>query len=159
MSEDKDIGREKRSTRHGERGQAMLEFALTAPLLLILLLGLVEFGNGLNSYLTVVSAARDGARLGSQGSANASAIKAMIANETARLPTTLDTTASCDPGPGVCIKGVSGSSPASYTFTTPDGNTTAVYVRICYDHPLLIGLPFRNGPIRMCSSTTMRVVD
>jgi hypothetical protein len=137
----------------------MLEFALTAPLLLMLLLGLVEFGNGLNSYLTVVAAARDAARLGSQGGSDKTALLAMISNETARLPTTLDTTAStdCDPGPGVCIEGVSGSTPSS--LTGPD-STPAVYVKICYDHPLLIGLPgIMDGPIRLCSQTTMRLVD
>src|SRR6476661_440897 len=52
--------------RHRERGQALIEFALTAPILLTLLLGLIEVGNGLNSYIKVVSVARDSARLGAQ---------------------------------------------------------------------------------------------
>ena len=49
-----------------ERGQALIEFALTAPILLTLLLGLIEIGNGLNSYIKIVSVARDAARYGAQ---------------------------------------------------------------------------------------------
>src|SRR3954468_22605013 len=52
--------------RHRERGQALIEFALTAPILLTLLLGLIEIGNGLNSYIKIVSVTRDAARLGAQ---------------------------------------------------------------------------------------------
>ena len=49
LSEDRDIRRGMRTAKRGERGQALLEFALTAPLLLLMLLGLIEFGHALNS--------------------------------------------------------------------------------------------------------------
>jgi Flp pilus assembly protein TadG len=53
--------------RRGERGQSLVELALTLPVLLLLLVGVVEVGNGLNAYLTVVDAAREGARYGITG--------------------------------------------------------------------------------------------
>jgi Flp pilus assembly protein TadG len=57
------------------------------PVLLLLLVGLVEVGNALNAYLTVVDAARDGARLGSKGSlVSDDQIKALVVKETGRLP-------------------------------------------------------------------------
>lgn len=48
----------------GERGQAIVEFALVLPLLLILLFGVIDFGRALQTYITVNNASREGARLG-----------------------------------------------------------------------------------------------
>ena len=46
----------------GERGAAAVEFALVVPLLLILVLGIAEFGRAYNISTTLASAAREGAR-------------------------------------------------------------------------------------------------
>jgi hypothetical protein len=51
----------------GERGQGLVEMALILPFLLILVVGLVEAGLVLNRQLTVVNAAREGARFGATG--------------------------------------------------------------------------------------------
>ncbi|GBF10519.1 MAG: TadE/TadG family type IV pilus assembly protein [Tepidibacillus sp.] len=48
-----------------EEGQAMVEFALVFPILLLLLLGILEFGHIFFSYLVIQNATRDGARNGS----------------------------------------------------------------------------------------------
>jgi Flp pilus assembly protein TadG len=131
----------------------MIEFALTAPFLLMLLLFLMEFGHGLNSYLTVVASARDAARLGSQGGADKTALVNMVQNETARLPTGSISSENCGAGVGICVLGVSGAG-AQADVSGHD----AVSVRVCYDHPLIIGFPFmEDSPIRMCSKTVMRV--
>jgi len=50
-------------TRHGERGASMVEFALVAPLLLILLFGIMESGWSFSHLLEVRHGAREGARL------------------------------------------------------------------------------------------------
>lgn len=50
-----------------ERGQALVEFAVVLPVLVLLLLGLMEFGRILHALLTVQNAAREGARLGITG--------------------------------------------------------------------------------------------
>jgi uncharacterized repeat protein (TIGR01451 family) len=47
------------------RGQTMVEFALILPLLLLVLLGIIEFGRILFVYVTVTSTSREGARFGS----------------------------------------------------------------------------------------------
>jgi Flp pilus assembly protein TadG len=46
----------------GENGQTMVEFAVVAPLLLTLIVGIVELGLAYNQYLRVTDAVRAGAR-------------------------------------------------------------------------------------------------
>jgi Flp pilus assembly protein TadG len=45
-----------------ERGQTAVEFALVAPLLVILLLAIIQFGIAFHNYVTITDAARAGAR-------------------------------------------------------------------------------------------------
>ena len=53
-----------------EKGQAIVEFALVLPVLLLLLLGLIEFSFVLNSRNTVLFASRDGSMLAAEGGSN-----------------------------------------------------------------------------------------
>jgi hypothetical protein len=53
--------------RGGERGQSMIELALTFPLLLLILAGAIEIGMYYNTYLTLVDATREGARFSANG--------------------------------------------------------------------------------------------
>jgi len=46
----------------GERGQTAVEFALVAPLLIVLLLGIIQIGIAFHNYVTLTDAARAGAR-------------------------------------------------------------------------------------------------
>jgi Flp pilus assembly protein TadG len=48
-----------------ERGQDLVEFALILPLLLLLLLGIIEFGITIFTYNTIANASREVARYGS----------------------------------------------------------------------------------------------
>lgn len=56
-------GRPRRPSK-GDTGQATVEMALAFPLLFALIVGCLELGVGFNAYLTVASAAREGARAG-----------------------------------------------------------------------------------------------
>ena len=49
---------------NNEKGQSLIEFAILLPLLLLVLMGILEFGLMLNSYLSINNSAREGARLG-----------------------------------------------------------------------------------------------
>ncbi len=55
--------------KHGrtQRGQNLVEITLLLPMLLLMLLGSVEVGWWIKSFLTVSTAAREGARFGSRG--------------------------------------------------------------------------------------------
>jgi len=96
-----------------ERGQAAVEFALVAPLLIALLLAVLEVGIAFNNYITVTDAARAGAR------------KAVVAR-VAGLSTTDITQAvqaaaqNLDPGQ----LGVSVADPTDPTWTTPGSDIT-----------------------------------
>jgi Flp pilus assembly protein TadG len=48
--------------RKADGGQALVEFALVVPFLLLLLVGIVEFGRGWNQHQVITDAAREGAR-------------------------------------------------------------------------------------------------
>lgn len=60
-SKQKLIGRRK------ERGQALVEFALLAPLLVILIFGFIDITRMYNAWVTLQGAAREGARYGVTG--------------------------------------------------------------------------------------------
>ena len=53
-----------RSEPRSERGQAIIELALTLPLLLLIVLGIFDFGLMFQKYEVVTNAAREGARVG-----------------------------------------------------------------------------------------------
>ena len=50
--------------RSTQRGQAVIELALTLPLLLVVVFGIIDFGFMFQRYESVTNAAREGARLG-----------------------------------------------------------------------------------------------
>lgn len=50
--------------RRGDRGQAVIELALTLPLLLLVVLGIFDFGFMFQKFEVVTNAAREGARVG-----------------------------------------------------------------------------------------------
>lgn len=43
-------------------GQAMVEFAIIAPILLLVVLGIIQFGNAWNAYQTITETAREATR-------------------------------------------------------------------------------------------------
>jgi hypothetical protein len=102
------------------------------------LIGVVEVGNALNAYLTVVDVARDGARLGSKGAASDNDIKNLVVTEMGRLP-----------------DGVDPDSDITVERNTVPGSQS-IRVQVCYDHSLILHVPFvMPDPLRMCSTTTM----
>lgn len=50
--------------RSGERGQSLIELAIAIPVVLLLLLGMLEFGFAFSHHLTLEYATREGARTG-----------------------------------------------------------------------------------------------
>lgn len=58
----------------GERGVAALEFALVLPILVMLLLGIVEYGMIFGDQLALTHAAREGARLAAVGKFDAATV-------------------------------------------------------------------------------------
>ena len=57
------IGKLLHRFRNNEQGTTMIEFAFVAMLLFTLLFGIIEFGWIFNGYITLTSAAQEGARM------------------------------------------------------------------------------------------------
>lgn len=64
--------------QRGEDGAALVEFALIAPLLILLVLGIVEFGWLFGQYNDVRHGAREGARFAAVNGGNVDAITARV---------------------------------------------------------------------------------
>jgi hypothetical protein len=150
--------------KRSQRGQALVEFAVGAPLLVIMLLGLVEFGHALNSYLTIVASARDAARLGAQLGVDSDAQTAMLAaveKETERLTNAeaLDTSVNCPGGTNyVCITSCEAPLGPDDCPDPADGPPDRwLKVEVCYQHPTITHVESILDPMQMCSSTTIRI--
>ena len=70
----------------GEKGQALVEYALVLPLLLLLVFGIIDLGIAVFSYDTIANAAREGVRYGIIDPHNAAEIEL----RTRRLTSGLD---------------------------------------------------------------------
>ncbi len=127
----------RRPRKRGERGQSAVELGILLPIFLLLIVGVVEVNSALNSYITVVSASRDGARLGSKGAATTAAIQALVQKDLQRLP--------------------NASPTSNITITYPTvASMNSVKVKACYDHTTLMSVPIlMPNSFHMCASTTM----
>jgi Flp pilus assembly protein TadG len=67
----------------GDRGAALVELAVTLPLLVVVLVGITDFGRAFRTAMVVVNAARAGAQYGSQSQSSSTDTAGMItkANE------------------------------------------------------------------------------
>ena len=140
VSTDHPASRHSRREIHRERAQSLVEISLILPLFLLLIVGVVEVASALNTQITVVNAARDGARLGSKGGATSQQIKDLVVAETQRLQ-----------------PAVNGSSDVKVQNLTVNG-TSAVRVEVCATHSLILGLRLvMPENYRMCSNSVMRV--
>ncbi len=57
-----------RDRKHGQASQALIEFALVSPVLLLLLFGIIDLGRAVFYYDTLSHAAREGARTAARAS-------------------------------------------------------------------------------------------
>lgn len=75
-----------------QKGQALVEFAIVLPVLLMLVMGIIQFGMMLNSYLAIENASREGARAGIVGSTDAEIESLIISSSPSLNPADLTVT-------------------------------------------------------------------
>ncbi len=137
--------------RRRTRGQALVEFALVLPIFILLLAGMLDFGSALYSRMTVINAAREGAR---------AAVTAPLKSDIPSLVSTAVSNASNGLSVGAsascfAIK----TTPAPCNFGSGPGTLAkagdAVDVKVTYTYqtffPFLFGATFDLG-------TTVRMV-
>ena len=66
------------------KGQSLVETALVLPILLLILMGIIDFGMMFNNYLIVSNASREGARNAAVGATD-SEINAIVSNVVSTL--------------------------------------------------------------------------
>jgi len=119
--------RRERATRHKsrrERGQSLVEFALVLPIMMILIFGIIDFGMGLRSYISLTNATREGARY------------AAVGNEAGAYPTDCDgsTTTSVIGRVCVAMEGLNLSNVGSVSVAYPSGQTPGAEVVVSADY-------------------------
>lgn len=115
----------RKDQRQGERGAVAVEFALVAPLLLVLLVAIVEFAYFFNLQISVTQAAREAARTmavtNNSGQAKAAGVAGAPSINLA--PGNVSFSGAC--APGVTVKAtVTFSSPSLTGLFTPSFNVT-----------------------------------
>lgn len=131
-----------RIRRRTERGQAIVELALTLPLLLLIILGVFDFGLLFQQYEVVTNAAREGARLAvltSQYTTGDARLRAIDYLAAGGINTSNVRAAPCT---GVVAGSVCVSVTAqtvAITGTSPAKNVDEMVVVVQYDHQHFIG--------------------
>jgi len=121
-----------------QHGLAMVELAIAAPLLLLLLYAIAEFGNALYQYALLADAARDADRyLGSHAIADSTGlptISASIASATRNLVVYGNTA-----GSGTALLPGLTTGQVSVAAQTDAGGATDVTVSVAYPYQSLFG--------------------
>lgn len=122
--------------RKNEKGQSIVEFALVLPVLILILVGIIEFGWLFNGKITLTSAAREGAR-----------VAAIIKNETTATAAVNET---------ANLSGLTINSVQYSYITGGPNNVNRVKVEVEGSMNPLVGM-FITGPVDMASEAFMRV--
>jgi hypothetical protein len=131
-------------------GASAVELAIIAPMLLILLLGLFEFGMAVNEKSKVVSAARAGAQLALTGTTDTATITNAVTAATgltaADLTVNISTFCECQDGTSVQCDGI-----------CPVGAVrTFISVDVSKPYEINMNVPGIDGSITLSSSVTVR---
>ncbi len=125
------------------RGQSLVEFALVFPIFMLMLVAIFDFGLGLYSQMTVINAAREGARVGIVDPTNTNAIQdQVLAMATALDSNNLTSTVACRHPDSNGVETVIGCVDA----VTGD----IIEVRVDYDYHMILPLA---GLLRLVSGS------
>ncbi|MEU8225638.1 TadE/TadG family type IV pilus assembly protein [Kribbella sp. NPDC048915] len=116
------------SLTHGgsgaDRGATAVEFALLLPMLLLIVLGIIDFGRMLNAQVTLTQAAREGSRLVALGQPNV--VGRTQAAAAGLDPVGVAITSGCPANAGPSSSGIVQTS-YSFTFTPGLGNIVSLF--------------------------------
>ena len=106
----------------GKRGQSLVEFALIAPVLIILMLGTIDYGRVYFAYVSVTNGARNGAQFASESTtaaADIDGIRTAAIGDTSELLNTSPTNPDVTVATGTDTQGrLYADVTMQYTFTT-----------------------------------------
>jgi Flp pilus assembly protein TadG len=126
-------------SKHESEGSAAIEFGIIAPMLLILLMGIVELSNAVHLAMQVQDAAEAGALYAGKKGWNQAGISAAVVNATDAT----DITASPVPYEFCGCPSTSGITTVSCGTTCTGGGSAETYVKVSASRPytpILTGL-------------------
>jgi Flp pilus assembly protein TadG len=132
------------------KGIAALEFALIAPVLLLMIFGMATFGIALNNYLTLTDAVRAGARTLSTSRGSTTPFSGTTSAITAAAPTLTASTLTA--GITMTVNGTPCTSDAACATTLSASTGSATTVSASYPCNLTV-MGFNFAPT--CSLTSM----
>jgi Flp pilus assembly protein TadG len=136
------------SRKRHERGQAITEFALILPVFFLMFAGMFDFGLGMYTDMTLINAAREGARLGVVDPGNTTAVEARVREIAGELDGTRITV-------NVGCQRPSGST--FVTCTSPQWQSgDATVVRVGYSYSMMFPLTF-GAQIPLSAEVRMRI--
>lgn len=115
------------SRTRDDRGAVAVEFGILLPVLLLILLGIIDFGRAYNAKISLTQAAREGARLEALGNYDASRVVAAAGGLDGVSPAVYD---SC-PGDDAIV-----DVTYTFTFATPVGAIGALFGGGGYGDPI-----------------------
>ena len=141
--------------KHGERGQAVVEFALVASLLLFLLLAIIVFGIAFNNYLTLTNATSTGALILSESRGQTSDFCSTTVNAVKSAASSLT---SSQLGftivPNTAASASYGASPCP---SASPGLTAGQSAQVTVTYPCKLQFMNFNRPCTLTASTQVRV--
>jgi len=124
----------------GQRGQAVVELALVLPILLLIMMGIVEFGRIFMAHQAIANAAREGARTAILPSSTISDVQQIVSQF-------------------MTSAGFTGEVTTTATNVGASGTTGApTSVTVSYDLPILTGtiIPALGPTVSLSRTTVMR---
>jgi Flp pilus assembly protein TadG len=137
-------------SKRSSRGQSLVEFAITLPILLLIMVGILDLGRVYFAYISLTNAAREGARYGAAHPTQVGdcstpntikyhACQEVDGNIVKPIDLTINVTCNpCTPGPS----------------DTP-GINNPIVVNVTYSFPLITTYIFGGGTILLQTSAQM----
>jgi len=149
---------------HEQRGVALVEFALIAPLLFVVLFALIDFGKAINYWNDQTQLAAQGARIAAVNGSNALA-PAGVCLDTTTTKSTLADYIQCQADTRELLSGKttpSGATAAEVCISLPDtsaviGQPIRVVVKSHYTWIPLLPLPASLKTVTIQGAATMRI--
>ena len=126
---------------HGRHGVAAVEFAIIAPVFVIMILGIIEFGRAIMVQQILTNASREGARRAIVEKATASEVKAVVNDYLAATSISSGVTVEVSPAPGP---------------TVGFGDPITVAVTVPYNDVSWLGTPWILGGSQLSARSVMR---
>jgi Flp pilus assembly protein TadG len=153
------IGRFARLLRRSEHGASAVEFAILAPFMIYLAIGLVDIGRYMYYSILAANAARAGAQYGAQDLAHVEQTSNIQAAATADGGANLPWTFSPPPACKISVNGGTMTACPSGGSSPSSGTVYYVQVNVGASFNTLVPYPGIPNPVSVSGSSTMRIAN